>query len=155
MQSHLRTNDSSYAAAWRPYIRAVNDAVRTAQITHGGPVIAVQIDNEYVQDEQIGYPGKAKMFEDIEQEMRDGGIDVPLTFNDAYQGGNFVNGTGAVDLWGLDSYPQVRIHLNSHTSGLPAVSSDSIVPRQMYGSSLSPTIMTFTCIQIVRGCCIR
>jgi hypothetical protein len=47
------------------------------------------------------------MMEEIENELKGHGIVVPLTFNDAYQGKNFVNGTGAVDIYGLDSYPQV------------------------------------------------
>jgi hypothetical protein len=66
------------------------------------------VENEYVQDSDAGYPGKAEMMRDIERELRDGGIVVPLTFNDAYRGGNFVTGLGAVDLYGLDSYPQVN-----------------------------------------------
>jgi hypothetical protein len=46
-------------------------------------------DNEYFQN---GY-GQQQYFADLEKEYRDSGIVVPLTYNDGYQGQNFVNGT--------------------------------------------------------------
>jgi hypothetical protein len=46
-------------------------------------------DNEYFQG---GY-GQREYFAELEDTYRSGGIVVPLTFNDAYQGQNFVNGT--------------------------------------------------------------
>ncbi|EEC00042.1 hypothetical protein MPER_00110, partial [Moniliophthora perniciosa FA553] len=47
-------------------------------------------------------------FEDLKRVYQDpaNGIVVPLTYNDPYQGKAFINGTGSVDLYGLDSYPQ-------------------------------------------------
>ena len=50
---------------------------------------SIQSDNEYFQS---GY-GQREYFAELEDTYRNGGILVPLTFNDAQQGRNFVNGT--------------------------------------------------------------
>ncbi|KAK7030467.1 hypothetical protein VNI00_014053 [Paramarasmius palmivorus] len=98
----LRTNDSDWRAAWQDYIVGIIHETREYQITNGGPVVAIQLDNEYTQAEGGPY------FEDLKAVYRDpaNGIDVPLTYNDPGPGRNFINGTGAVDLYGLDAYPQ-------------------------------------------------
>ncbi|KAF8525605.1 glycoside hydrolase superfamily [Hysterangium stoloniferum] len=105
----LRTNATDYRATWEPYIQAIIDATVPNQITNGGPIIAdgcnlaVQIvDNEYTQ-EPIN---RAVYFAELEAAFRAGGVVVPLTYNDPGEGSNFINGTGAVDIYGLDSYPQ-------------------------------------------------
>ncbi|KAJ3543307.1 hypothetical protein NM688_g5870 [Phlebia brevispora] len=100
--SELRTNASDFEAAWKPYIHGIIDATVPNQITNGGPVIAVQIDNEYSQ-EPIE---RAEYFAQLEATYVAGGVVVPLTYNDPGEGANFINGTGAVDIYGLDSYPQ-------------------------------------------------
>ncbi|KAK1217819.1 hypothetical protein PQX77_019527 [Marasmius sp. AFHP31] len=99
---HLRSNASDWRDAWQPYVDGIIQETRDGQVTEGGPVIAIQIDNEYTQREGADY------FADLEEVYRDpgSGIVVPLTYNDPGQGKNFINGTGAVDLYGLDSYPQ-------------------------------------------------
>lgn len=63
---------------------------------------AVQIDNEYNAN-----PEAKAYFAQLEEKYLAGGIVVPLTYNDPGEGKNFVNGTGSVDLYGLDSYPQL------------------------------------------------
>ncbi|XP_006462927.1 hypothetical protein AGABI2DRAFT_152299 [Agaricus bisporus var. bisporus H97] len=98
----LRTNDSDWKAAWQPYIQGIIEATEANQISNGGPVIAVQIDNEYSQN-PISH---AEYFVDLEDAYHNSDIVVPLTYNDPGMGRNFINGTGAVDLYGLDSYPQ-------------------------------------------------
>ncbi|OBZ71548.1 putative beta-galactosidase A [Grifola frondosa] len=98
----LRTNASDYTAAYTPYINGIIDATVPNQVTQGGPVLAVQIDNEYSQSP----PPRAEYFADLETMYRQGGVVVPLTYNDPGEGSNFINGTGAVDIYGLDSYPQ-------------------------------------------------
>lgn len=97
----LRTNATDFRTAWTPYIQAIIDAVVPNQITHDGPIIAVQVDNEYEQS-----PISAEYFAELEAAYREGGVVVPLTYNDPGMGRNFINGTGAVDIYGLDSYPQ-------------------------------------------------
>ncbi|KAG6827509.1 hypothetical protein H0H92_011481 [Tricholoma furcatifolium] len=96
----LRTNATDWQAAWQPYIEGIINVTAPNQITAGGPVI----DNEYSQN-PISH---AEYFVEIEDLYRgsDSGIDVPLTYNDPGENENFINGTGAVDLYGLDSYPQ-------------------------------------------------
>uniref|UniRef100_A0A0W0F4R5 Glycoside hydrolase 35 catalytic domain-containing protein n=1 Tax=Moniliophthora roreri TaxID=221103 RepID=A0A0W0F4R5_MONRR len=98
----LRSNDSDWRAAWPDYIQGIIKNSRNNQITRGGPLIAIQIDNEYNERDGAAY------FAELEAAYRDpnSGIVVPLTYNDPNMNRNFINGTGAVDLYGLDSYPQ-------------------------------------------------
>ncbi|KIM73346.1 glycoside hydrolase family 35 protein [Piloderma croceum F 1598] len=98
----LRTNATDFRAAWHDYIQGIIKVTASNQITSGGPVIAIQIDNEYFQSRF----GQAEYFAQLEEAYRNSGINVLLTYNDPGEGRNFVNGTGAVDIYGLDSYPQ-------------------------------------------------
>ncbi|KAL1748893.1 glycoside hydrolase family 35 protein [Schizophyllum fasciatum] len=97
----LRTNATDWRAAYQDYMRGIIAETAPYQITEGGPVIAIQIDNEY--DQHI--PEQAEYFQDLIDLLRDSPIVVPTTYNDPGQGENFINGTGAVDLYGLDAYP--------------------------------------------------
>ncbi|KAJ6612834.1 glycoside hydrolase family 35 protein [Mycena sp. CBHHK59/15] len=99
---HLRTNDSDFTEVWQDYIKGIIKETAPYQINVGGPVIAIQLDNEYTQHD----PGHGEYFEELKKVFHDSDIVVPLTYNDPNQGENFINGTGAVDLYGLDSYPQ-------------------------------------------------
>ncbi|KAI0662113.1 glycoside hydrolase superfamily [Cubamyces menziesii] len=98
----LRTNASDWTAAYQPYVDGIIKATVPNEVTAGGPVLAVQVDNEYSQSPIT----RAEYFADLEKQYRDGGLLVPLTYNDPGEGRNFINGTGAVDIYGLDSYPQ-------------------------------------------------
>ncbi|KAJ7612991.1 glycoside hydrolase family 35 protein [Roridomyces roridus] len=98
----LRTNASDWRAAWQDYIQGIIEQTAPNQINNGGPVIAIQVDNEYSQSAS----GAAGYFADLEAVYHNSTIDVLLTYNDPGEGKNFINGTGAVDLYGLDSYPQ-------------------------------------------------
>ncbi|KAF5348545.1 hypothetical protein D9756_009580 [Leucocoprinus leucothites] len=98
----LRTNASDWRAAWQDYIQGIINVTAPNQISNGGPVIAIQIDNEYSQNPAT----HAGYFADLEAAYHNSPIVVPLTYNDPGQGRNFINGTGAVDLYGLDAYPQ-------------------------------------------------
>ncbi|EGN93829.1 glycoside hydrolase family 35 protein [Serpula lacrymans var. lacrymans S7.3] len=94
----LRTNATDWRASWQDYIQGIIDQTAPYQITQGGPVI----DNEY---SQSGY-GHAEYFAELEEVFHNSSIVVPLTANDPGEGRDWVNGTGAVDIYGLDSYPQ-------------------------------------------------
>ncbi|KAI8986121.1 glycoside hydrolase superfamily [Trametes punicea] len=98
----LRTNASDWTAAYQPYVNGIIDQTVPNEVTSGGPVLAVQVDNEYSQSPIT----HAEYFANLEKQYRDGGLLVPLTYNDPGEGRNFINGTGAVDIYGLDSYPQ-------------------------------------------------
>ncbi|KAI0301135.1 glycoside hydrolase superfamily [Multifurca ochricompacta] len=94
----LRTNATDFSAAWQQYIQGIIAQTTPNQITEGGAVI----DNEYFQS---GF-GNAQYFVELEAAYHNSSLVVPLTYNDPGEDGNFVNGTGAVDIYGLDSYPQ-------------------------------------------------
>ncbi|KAK7044841.1 glycoside hydrolase family 35 protein [Favolaschia claudopus] len=94
----LRTSASDWEAAWQDYIAGVINQTAPNQISHGGPVI----DNEYSQNPA----SHAEYFQQLQDVYHASPIDVLLTYNDAGPGSNFINGTGAVDLYGMDSYTQ-------------------------------------------------
>lgn len=103
----LRTNDTAWRKAWRPYIDAISRVVVKHQLVHdasrpdelhGGSVILVQADNEY----KTGKAERAYMME-LVAALKENGISVPITYNDPGREQNFVD---LVDLYGLDSYPQ-------------------------------------------------
>ncbi|KAM5536286.1 hypothetical protein V8D89_010063 [Ganoderma adspersum] len=100
----LRTNATDWTAAYTPYVSSIVDAVVPNQVTEGGPILFVQIDNEFNQTAEHG-----AYFAQLEAQYRDGGVAIPLTYNDPGEGSNFINGTGAVDLYGFDNYPQGTI----------------------------------------------
>ncbi|KZV66862.1 glycoside hydrolase family 35 protein [Peniophora sp. CONT] len=97
----LRTNESEWWESWQGYVKAIIEETAPYQISEGGPVIAVQLDNEYAQT-----PDGAAYFQALVDAFKNSPIVVPLTYNDPHAGENFINGTGAVDIYGLDAYPQ-------------------------------------------------
>ncbi|KAK0504453.1 glycoside hydrolase family 35 protein [Armillaria luteobubalina] len=96
----LRTDATDWRDAWTKYIKGIIEQSAPYQITQGGPIIAIQLDNEY--EQWLG----AEYFEDLKAVYHNLSIVVPLTYNDPGPRSNFINGTGAVDLYGLDGYPQ-------------------------------------------------
>ncbi|KAI9568565.1 glycoside hydrolase family 35 protein [Boletus coccyginus] len=94
----LRTNATDWKAAWQDYILGIITETVPYQISQGGPVI----DNEYSQS-PISH---AEYFEDLKNAFYNSKIVVPFTANDAGEQRNWINGTGAVDIYGLDAYPQ-------------------------------------------------
>ncbi|KAK2463368.1 hypothetical protein APHAL10511_004594 [Amanita phalloides] len=81
----LRTNATDFHEAWQDYIQGIIKETSPYQITNGGPVIAIQIDNEYTQSPLT----HAEYFAELEE---------------AYRASPIV---GAVDLYGFDLYPQL------------------------------------------------
>ncbi|EKM56203.1 glycoside hydrolase family 35 protein [Phanerochaete carnosa HHB-10118-sp] len=96
--------------------RRVLDATMPDQISDGRSLIAVQVDNEYTQS-PIQH---AKYFAQLEATYRSNGIVVPLTYNDPGEGRNVINGTGAVDIYGVDACPQ-GFNCSSPTTWGPVV----------------------------------
>lgn len=69
----VRTRDARYMTAARSYLREVGKELAPLQITHGGPILMVQVENEY------GSYGKdAAYMGEMRQAVRDAGFDVPL-----------------------------------------------------------------------------
>lgn len=69
----LRTRDPRFMAAVTNYLHAVGKELAPLQITHGGPILMVQVENEY------GSYGKDSAYMgEMRKAMRDAGFDVPL-----------------------------------------------------------------------------
>ncbi|KAJ7058088.1 glycoside hydrolase family 35 protein [Mycena amicta] len=96
----LRTDAPDWQAAWQAYIQGIITQTAPNQINNGGPVIAIQVDNE-----SLNAATQAAYFAQLEAVYHNSSIVALLTYNDPNQGSRFINGTGAVDLYGLDAYP--------------------------------------------------
>ncbi|KAI0629927.1 glycoside hydrolase superfamily [Trametes polyzona] len=101
VEGDVRSNSTTWNAAYQPYVSKIIEEAKPNQVTEGGPMLLLQIDNEYSQSPS----SHAEYFADIEDQYRTNGIVVPLTYNDPGERQQFVNGTGAPDLYGLDFYP--------------------------------------------------
>lgn len=112
----LRTNETAWRDAWKPYIDAISRVVVKHQLVYesghlgGGSVILVQADNEY----RTGVAERAYMSE-LVRTLKGNGISVPISYNDPGRESNFVD---LVDLYGLDSYPQ-RFDCSQPTTWVP------------------------------------
>lgn len=122
LNGRLKRTDPAYLAAITPYIETIGKIISKAQIINGGPVILLQVENEYsFCINETGYTQMNNLtitsFESsclekeymayIERQYRKVGVVVPFIFNDALPLGNFAPGTGvgAVDIYGFDNYP--------------------------------------------------
>ncbi|MFZ0826047.1 MAG: beta-galactosidase [Verrucomicrobiia bacterium] len=69
----LRTRDPRYINAVKSYLKEVGRVLGPLQITHGGPIIMAQVENEY------GFFGNdAAYMDEIRKALVDAGVDVPL-----------------------------------------------------------------------------
>jgi beta-galactosidase len=69
----LRTRDPRYLDAAKKYLKEVGRVLAPLQITHGGPILMVQVENEY------GFYGKdAEYMGQLRQSLLDAGFDVTL-----------------------------------------------------------------------------
>jgi beta-galactosidase len=69
----LRTRDPKFLDAAKSYLHEVGRVLTPLQITHGGPILMVQVENEY------GFFAKDKEYMgEIRQALLDSGFDVPL-----------------------------------------------------------------------------
>ncbi len=69
----LRSRDPRYLNAVKSYLKEVGRVLGPLQITHGGPIIMAQVENEY------GFFGKdAGYMDEIRKALLDAGFDVPL-----------------------------------------------------------------------------
>ncbi|MDE3166780.1 MAG: beta-galactosidase [Acidobacteriota bacterium] len=84
----VRTTDPRFLSAASRYMKALLAHVAPLQITHGGPVLMVQVENEY------GSFGKDKDYLNaIRGMIRGGGIDVTLYTSDGSGAGTLAGGT--------------------------------------------------------------
>ena len=77
----VRTRDPAYLEPAKTYMKRVAAELKDLQITHGGPILMVQDENEY------GFFGDdGEYLRELYNAMREGGFDVPVfTCNPAYQ----------------------------------------------------------------------
>ncbi|KAJ7237206.1 glycoside hydrolase family 35 protein [Mycena haematopus] len=95
-----RTSNSSYVEAYTGYMKAIGAQIAKNQITNGGPVILVQTENEY-SGFQAPFTEDFTYESELKAVLRSVGVTVPLTVNDAWPGGHYLN----TDIYGYDSYP--------------------------------------------------
>jgi beta-galactosidase len=94
-----RSSAPEYATAWREWMTQINRIIARHQVTDGrGTVLLYQVENELYDESD----DTRQYMQDIEDKARADGITVPLTGN---HNGNFVEGLGATDIPGQDSYP--------------------------------------------------
>jgi beta-galactosidase GanA len=98
-----RSSDPGYTAAYREWLAHVNPVIARHQVTRGGSVIAYNVENEYAANTDARY------MQDLRDTARAAGIDVPVTHNqccDASWTPTWASGLGAVQIPGVDDYPQ-------------------------------------------------
>lgn len=120
----LRSNDTNFHNAWQDYWNAVIQVIAKNQITHGGPVIMLQIENEYYNG-----PGQNEYVAQLRQRAIEMGIVVPTMVNDP---GMFRNLVDAADIYGIDAYPV------SFNCSNPSVWRDIPTTWRTYHESVTP-----------------
>lgn len=98
-----RSSDPGYTAAYREWLDQINPIIARHQITRGGSVIAYNVENEYAANTDAQY------MQDLQDKALADGIDVPITHNqccDASWTPDWASGLGAVEIPGVDDYPQ-------------------------------------------------
>ncbi|RLL97255.1 hypothetical protein CFD26_107078 [Aspergillus turcosus] len=105
-----RTSDERYYERWRPWILEVGKIIAKNQITNGGPVILNQHENELTETSYDPNNTLVIYMEQIAQVFEEAGIVVPSTSNEKGMRGvswstDYHNVGGAVNVYGLDSYP--------------------------------------------------
>lgn len=110
IKSQIRSDSEEYLNTTKNYVSTIGKIIADAEITNGGPVILMQPENEYTTWPGVtDFPSQMnrEYMSYVEQQFRDAGVTVPFIDNDNEVGGYFAPGTGlgAVDLYGIDSYP--------------------------------------------------
>jgi beta-galactosidase GanA len=99
-----RSSAPGYTQAYQDWLGHIDRLIAPHQLTRGGSVILYNAENEYA----VGTD--AQYMEDIQAKARADGIDVPITTNDccdaASWSSTWASGKGAVQIPGVDDYPQ-------------------------------------------------
>ncbi|KAF5381591.1 hypothetical protein D9615_005535 [Tricholomella constricta] len=122
----IRSNDTNFHNAWQDYWNAVIPVIARNQITLGGPVIMLQIENEYYNG-----PGQNEYVEELRERALDLGIVVPTMVNDP---GMYRNLVDSADIYGIDAYPVTFDCSN------PSVWRDIPTTWRTYHESVTPEI---------------
>ncbi|WBB59032.1 beta-galactosidase [Streptomyces sp. WMMC500] len=103
VEGRARSSDAGYTAAYREWLTEINRIIVPHQVTRGGPVVLYNVENEYAQNTDAQY------MQDLQDLAHAQGVDVPVTHNQCCQASwtpHWAEGLGAVDIPGLDDYPQ-------------------------------------------------
>jgi beta-galactosidase len=84
----IRSRDPQFLAAAARYMKQVGEIAAPLQVTRGGPILMVQVENEYG-----SYGSDHKYMGAIRQMIRDAGFDVLLYTSDGSGEGELTNGT--------------------------------------------------------------
>lgn len=106
----LRTSDATYRDAWLPWVQNIGQIIADNQITNGGPVILLQVENEYQETTHSSDATQVIHMEQLKSAYRDAGIVVPFTSNEKGMrtqswSTDYQDVGGSVNIYGLDSYP--------------------------------------------------
>jgi beta-galactosidase len=108
----IRCDEPEYLNTTTKYMSTVAKVIERAQITHGGPVVLVQPENEYatwpdVSEADFPTTMNREYMDHVEKQLLDAGITVPLIVNDNKALGYWApgSGLGAMDIYGIDAYP--------------------------------------------------
>ncbi|PNS14573.1 hypothetical protein CAC42_2630 [Sphaceloma murrayae] len=106
----LRTSDARYYEQWQPWIAKIGRIIADNEIVNGGPIILNQVENELTQTRHVANDTLVLYMEQAKKAFRDAGVRVPSTHNEKGMRGqswsvDYQNVGGAVDIYGLDSYP--------------------------------------------------
>jgi hypothetical protein len=105
-----RTSDEMYRQAWSAWVAGVGSIIAKNQITNGGPVILTQVENELQETRYVANDTLVVYMEQLKTTFKDAGIIVPLTHNEKgfrskSWSTDYNNVGGAINVYGLDSYP--------------------------------------------------
>ncbi|HEX6472978.1 MAG TPA: beta-galactosidase [Streptosporangiaceae bacterium] len=99
-----RTSAPGYTAAYQDWLGHIDAILARHQVTRGGSVLLYNAENEYAVNTDRQYMA------DIEAKARADGIDVPITHNQCCDAASWTTdwatGQGAVNILGVDDYPQ-------------------------------------------------
>ncbi len=84
----LRFNDERYLSKVRPYYARLLQEVVDLQVTHQGPIIMMQVENEYG-----SFSNDKDYLQALVKLMKENGVDVPLVTSDGPWGDMLDNGT--------------------------------------------------------------
>ncbi|GMF93886.1 unnamed protein product [Aspergillus oryzae] len=105
-----RTSDEAYYKKWKPWILEVGKIIAANQITNGGPVILNQHENELQETTYDSNDTKVIYMEQVAKAFEEAGVVVPSSHNEKGMrtvswSTDYKNVGGAVNVYGLDSYP--------------------------------------------------
>jgi len=118
----IRSYNQPFLDSCKTYINKLAEQVKSLQITHGGPVIMVQAENEFgsyvAQRKDISLEDHKKYSAAIKQQLLDAGFDVPLFTSDGswlFNGGTIAGALPTAN--GEDNIENLKKVVNEYHNG--------------------------------------